>query len=254
MKPLRPFSLGILSAAMIAAAPALPTAALAEVPVIVLINPNSNADATKGMADLARGVAGDRATIVERTNTGVPALLTTPEDMVNATEGVAGIGQQVATEPGVAAIIVSAFSDPGLPRNCANPCRMSWHPALARRRFTQPPGCRSASIVTITPDEGLIESFRLQAEELGYAGQYRGVTVTEGDPKELVKDADALDAALTGAVERSIANDGVQAIIMGGGPLSGPAMRIQDKFEVPLVIAVAAATRAALDGIAAKAE
>ena len=254
MKPLRPFSLGILSAAMIAATPALPTAALAEVPVIVLINPNSNADATKGMADLARGVAGDRATIVERTNTGVPALLTTPEDMVNATKGVAGIGQQVATEPGVAAIIVSAFSDPGLPELRESVSNVGIHGIGEAAFHEAAKDGRSFSIVTITPDEGLIESFRLRAEELGYAGQYRGVTVTEGDPKELVKDADALDAALTGAVERSIANDGVQAIIMGGGPLSGPAMRIQDKFEVPLVIAVAAATRAALDGIAAKAE
>lgn len=254
MKPLRPLSLGILSAAMIAATPALPTPALAETPVIVLINPNSNADATKGMADLARGVAGDRATIVERTNTGVPALLTTPEDMVNATKGVAAIGQEAASDPGVAAIIVSAFSDPGLPELRETVSNVGIYGIGEAAFHEAAKDGRAFSIVTITPDQGLIESFSLRAEELGYADQYRGVTVTEGDPKELVKDADALDAALTGAVERSIANDGVQAIIMGGGPLSAPAMRIQDRFEVPLVIAVAAATRAALDDIAAKAE
>lgn len=223
--------------------------ALAETPAIVLINPNSNAEATRSMADLARGVAGDRATIVERTNAGVPALLTTPEDMANAARGVAAIGQEVAAEPGVAAVIVAAFSDPGLPelRQAVTGIGVF---GIGEEAFHEAArDGRPFSIVTITPDEGLLESFRLRAEELGYADQYRGVTVTEGDPNELVKDADALDAALADAVEQAIAEKGAAAIIMGGGPLSAPAMRIQDKFQVPLVVAVAAATRAALAGI-----
>lgn len=219
---------------------------LAETPAIVLINPNSNADATRSMADLARGVAGDRATIIERTNEGVPALLTTPEDMVNAAKGVAAIGRQAAGEPGVAAVIVAAFSDPGLPelREAVTGIGVFGIGEAAFHEAAR--GGRPFSIVTITPDEGLIESFRLRAEELGYAVQYHGVTVTPGDPTELVKDADALDAALTDAVQRAIAEKGVEAIIMGGGPLSAPAMRIQDRFEIPLVVAVAAATEAAL--------
>lgn len=223
--------------------------ALAETPAIVLINPNSNAEATRSMADLARGVAGDRATIVERTNAGVPALLTTPEDMANAARGVAAIGQEVAAEPGVAAVIVAAFSDPGLPelRQAVTGIGVF---GIGEEAFHEAArDGRPFSIVTITPDEGLLESFRLRAEELGYADQYRGVTVTEGDPNELVKDAEALDAALADAVERAIAEKGAAAIIMGGGPLSAPSMRIQDKFQVPLVVAVAAATRAALAGI-----
>lgn len=225
----------------------------ADMPKIVLINPNSNADATKSMADLARGVAGDRAEIVERTNTGVPALLTTPEDMVNATNGVVAIGQEVAAEPGVAAIIVSAFSDPGLPelRTALPDARVYGIGEAAFHEAAK--GGRPFSIVTITPDERLIESFRLRADELGYAAQYHGVKVTPGDPKELVKDPAALDAALADAVQRAIDEDKVEAIIMGGGPLSAPAMRIQDRFSVPLVIAVAAATNSALDGIKAPA-
>lgn len=229
-----------------AAVLALGLPAMSEQPRIVLINPNSNADATRSMADLARGVAGDRAIIVERTNEGVPALLTTPEDMVNATKGVAAIGQEVASEPGVAAIIVAAFSDPGLPELRASVTDVAVH-GIGEAAFHEAArDGRPFSIVTITPDKGLIESFRLRAEELGYGDQYHGVKVTPGDPTELVKDPDALDAALIEAVQRAIAEDSVQAIIMGGGPLSAPAMRIQDRFEVPLVVAVAAATNAAL--------
>lgn len=248
-----------LSRSLPAVAVVLMTAAttsplMAETPKIVLINPNSNADATRGMADLARGVAGDRAEIIERTNEGVPALLTTPEDMVNATNGVAAIGTAAASEPGVAAIIVAAFSDPGLPELRA---AIDGTPVFGIGEAAFHEAARDGrpfSIVTITPDEGLIESFRLRAVELGYGDQYRGVKVTPGDPTELVKDPDALDAALVDAVERAIAEDDVQAIIMGGGPLSAPAMRIQDRFEVPLVIAVAAATNAALADIGAAAE
>ncbi|MFT4012155.1 MAG: aspartate/glutamate racemase family protein [Paracoccus sp. (in: a-proteobacteria)] len=226
----------------------------AETAKIVLINPNSNAEATKGMADLARGVADGRAEIVERTNEGVPALLTTPEDMANASKGVAAIGASAAAEPGVAAIIVAAFSDPGLPELRA---AVSGTPifGIGEAAFHEAAkGGRTFSIVTITPDKGLIESFRLRAEALGYSGQYRGVKVTPGDPKELVKDPAALDAALADAVRRAIAEDQAQAVIMGGGPLSAPAMRIRDQFKIPLVIAVAAATNAALAKIGAASE
>lgn len=238
----------LMTAAMIAL---ISSNAMAEVPRIVLINPNSNADATKGMADLAREVAGDRAIIVEKTNSNVPALLTTPDDMVKATQGVVRIGLDAAQDPDVAAIIVAAFSDPGLPelREAIDNIGIFGIGEAAFHEAAK--GGRPFSIVTITPDAGLIESFRQRAEELGYADQYRGVTVTSGDPGSLVQDADALDQALVKAVQQSIDEDEVKAIIMGGGPLSAPAMRIQNRFELPLVVAVSAATNAALAQIGA---
>lgn len=96
--------------------------------------------------------------------------------------------------------------------------------------------------MTITPDEGLIEAFRLRAGKLGSADQYRRIPVTDGASKELVKDPDAL----TAAVEKAIAEKSVSAIVIGSGPLFAPALRIQPRFQAPLVAAVAAATRAAL--------
>ncbi len=100
--------------------------------------------------------------------------------------------------------------------------------------------------MTITPDEGLIESFRLRAGKLGSADQYRRITATDGASKELVKDPDTLNAALNAAVEKAIAEKSVSAIVIGSGPLFAPALRIQPRFQAPLVVAVAAATRAAL--------
>lgn len=82
--------------------------------IIVLINPNSNAKATKSMADLARAESKGVALVEERSNEGAPPLLTTPKDMQNAVSGVVKIGVEAAKDKRVSAIIVSAFSDPGL--------------------------------------------------------------------------------------------------------------------------------------------
>ena len=109
---------------------------------------------------------------------------------------------------------------------------------------------RPFGIVTVTPDEELTESFRQKAVALGYEAQYRGVRVTPGDPTELVQDPDRLDAALTDAVRQSVTEDGAEAVIMGGGPLSASAIRLQPQFEQPLVIAVTAAARAVVKQIA----
>lgn len=216
------------------------------VPAIVLINPNSNENATRSMAGIAQSVAGDKVRIIERTNENVPALLTTLEDMVNAAAGVASIGAAAATEPGVVGIIVSAFSDPGLNELRAKVSNVAVVGIGEEAFHEAASGGRPFSIVTITPDAGLVESFRARAEELGYLDQYRGVVVTPGDPKEIVKDSALLDEALAQAVDKTIREEGVQAVIMGGGPLSAPAVRIQSRFDVPLVVAVAAATRAVL--------
>lgn len=213
------------------------------VPKFVLINPNSNGNATTSMAGIARNVAGKRAFIVEQTNLSAPSLLTTPDDMVVATTGVVEIGKAVAEVPEVAGIMVSAFSDPGLKElRAVLPSHLpvvgigeeAFHEAAV--------GGQPFAIVTITPDPALLASFSDKAEELGYGSQYLGVVVTDGDPNEILKDEARLDAALTTAVNEATAK-GAKAIIMGGGPLSAPATRIQPKVEVPLVIAVEAATR-----------
>ena len=76
--------------------------------------------------------------------------------------------------------------------------------------------------------------------------------VTPGDPMELVKSPAKLGAALAKAVKESIEKDGANAVIMGGGPLSASALRLQPQFDVPLIVAVNAAARAAVKAIEAK--
>jgi allantoin racemase len=189
--------------------------------VIVLINPNSNAAVTHTMAELARAEIGTVATVNEMSNSGVPPLLTTPEDMANAIPGVVAAGVEAAKNPQVSAIIVAAFGDPGL----AELRETVGVPVfgIGEEAFREAAeGGRPFGIATITPNPELVASFKARAEALGFGAQYRGVRVTPGDPKEIVKDPAKLDAALAEAVRESIEKDGAQAVIMGGGPLSGP--------------------------------
>ncbi|WP_146140465.1 aspartate/glutamate racemase family protein [Zobellella endophytica] len=212
---------------------------------IVLINPNSNEQATQSMVDLARLESAGAVKVLGRSNTGAPALLTTPQDMLDAVAGVVAIGVEAATDEQVAALIVSAFSDPGLAELRAAVDIPVF--GIGEEVFHEAArGNRGFGIVTVTPDEALIESFRQKATELGYESLYRGTRVTSGDPMELVKSPAELDQALAAAVTESVELDGAQAVIMGGGPLSASALRLQPDFEVPLVVAVNAATRAAV--------
>lgn len=242
----------LLCGATVAATPALAQSTAPPAgsePVIVLINPNSNADATRSMTELARIETEGAARVEGVSNAGAPPLLTTPQHMQDAIPGVVAAGVEAARN-GAAAIIVAAFSDPGLEELRAEVDVPVF--GIGESVFHEvAEGGRPFGIVTVTPDQGLIDSFRDRAAALGYAGQYRGVRVTPGDPTELVQSPERLDAALAEAARASIDEDGAQAIIMGGGPLSASALRLQTDFEVPLVVAVNAAARAALRAIAA---
>lgn len=215
-------------------------------PKFVLINPNSNSKATTSMAGIAQNVAGTNAVIVEQTNSSAPSLLTTPDDMIIATKGVVEIGKAVAKESDVKGIIVSAFSDPGLKELRAVLPNHVPVVGIGEEAFHEAgANGQPFAIVTITPDPALLASFKDKADELGYTKQYLGVVVTDGDPNEILKDEKRLDEALTKAVHEATAK-GAKAIIMGGGPLSAPATRIQPNVKVPLVIAVESATRTLL--------
>ena len=216
---------------------------------LVLINPNSSTAATAAMVVLAEREAAGRVKVQGISNTGAPALLQTPQDMHEAAAGVVALGVEAAADERVAALIVSAFSDPGLE---ALRARVSipvfgigeavFHEAAR--------GGRPFGIVTVTPDAQLLASFRQKADALGYGPQYCGARVTTGDPQALVAFPEQLDAALAAAVRASIEQDAAQAVIMGGGPLSAAAIRLQPQFEVPLLVAVTAAVRAAVRAMA----
>jgi Asp/Glu/hydantoin racemase len=218
--------------------------------VIVLINPNSNAKTTRSMVSHAARAAGDAARVVGESNEGVPPLLTTPQDLAAAGPGVVKIGIAAALDPRVRAIIVAAFGDPGLDELRATISKPVF--GIREQAFrTAAEGGRVFGIATTIPDPGLHETFRKAAVALGYESRFLGTRAAPDDPTTLMaKSPPEIDAALARAVIASIA-DGAQAVIIGGGPLTSSALRLQPQFEIPLIIPVIAATEAAVREIAA---
>ena len=200
------------------------------------------------MAEIAAKETEAVAKVEGNSNEGVPPLLTTPQDLANAIPGVVKIGVEAAKDDRVAAIIIAAFGDPGLEELRAQvevPVfgirEQAFHEAA---RDGRPFG-----VATTTPDPGLLEGFRQTAVALGYADQFRGTRATPGDPNALMaKSPDELDAALAEAVRASIA-DGAEAVIIGGGPLTASALRLQPQFDIPLVVPVIAAAQAAAEEV-----
>jgi Asp/Glu/hydantoin racemase len=238
----------VLGALVAPLASAQETAPAAGGKLVVLINPNSNADTTKSMAGIAATAMGGVAAVEGKSNEGVPPLLTTPKDLEDAIPGVVKIGVEAAKDDHVAAIIIAAFGDPGLAELRAAVTK----PVFGIREEAFHEAARDGrpfGVATTTPQ--LADSFRVTAEMMGYADLYRGTRVTPGDPKELMKSPEQLDAALAEAVRASIA-DGARAVIIGGGPLTASALRLQPEFDIPLVVPVIAAAGAAAKAVAEK--
>ena len=223
--------------------------AIADEKIILLINPNSNEDTTRSMTEIAATATEGVATVEGRSNEGVPPLLTTPKDLQDAIPGVVKIGVEAAKDERVSAIIVAAFGDPGLEELRAEVDLPVF--GIREQAFHEAAkGGRPFGIATTTPDPGLAEAFRQTAAALGYEDQFRGTRATPGDPNELMaKSPDELDAALAEAVRASMA-DGAEAVIIGGGPLTASALRLQPQFDIPLIVPVIAAAQAAAAEVA----
>ena len=200
------------------------------------------------MVEQAQTVLGSGVRVIGKTNTSAPLLLATPADMQLAEQGVLALGLEAAQAltdlDKTGAIIIAAFSDPGLSALRAQLAMPVF--GIGESVFIEAAAdARRFGIVTITPDADLLASFSARATALGVSEQYCGVRVTQGDAQTLLANPALLDTALSAAITESI-HDGAQAIILGGGPLSAAAERLPSQFDVPLLNPVAAAAKAAI--------
>lgn len=205
---------------------------------ILLINPNSAADTTVMMTDIARSHLPPGFSIEGVTAEHGPPMILTPAALAAAEKRV--VRMAFARRDAVQGIIVSAFGDPGL--------------AILRQRLAIPAtglceasmieaaeGGRRFGIATVTPD--LVASFAATANMLGLDRNYAGTRLTFGDPQELAKDHQRLTRALEIAIRECIELDGADSVIVGGGPLGQAAESLQGRFTIPVIAPIRSATR-----------
>jgi allantoin racemase len=215
---------------------------------ILLINPNSSVATTAMMVAIARSAAVDGFDIDSATATRAPQMIVTPDALDAASTEVLEIAR--SNRHACDGIIVAAFGDPGL----AGIKAAIERPAVGigeSSMLAAAENGRRFGVATTTP---LLEA-KIDAlpEALGLRSRYTGTRFAEGDPQELMRDLARLRAALAGAVEACIAQDGAEAVIIGGGPLGEATRELQPMFAVPIIAPIPSAVARIIRLITARA-
>ncbi|MDM0066500.1 aspartate/glutamate racemase family protein [Variovorax sp. J31P207] len=212
---------------------------------ILLINPNSSSATTAMMVAIAAGDAPPGYRVEGRTAQDGPPMIVNPSELDAAALEVERTWRGGGTH--WAGVIISAFGDPGIERVRA----VSRVPVVGIAEASMreaSAGGRRFGIATVTPD--LVGPIEGRARALGLLAVYAGIRLTDGDPRQLAADPLALEEALARAVQRSIDDDGAEAVIIGGGPLGQAAIGLQGRFAVPVIAPIPAAMRLLMSRLA----
>ncbi|MGW9414659.1 aspartate/glutamate racemase family protein [Arthrobacter cupressi] len=219
---------------------------------LLLINPNTNGATTRRMVAIAGSAMPDGQTVEGATaRWGAPLI---DDDAKLAASADAALELAASMELSrYLGVIVAAFGDPGLEAlKAASPVPVT---GIAEAGMIEAAaGGRRFSIVTTTPQ--LAKAIHCKVVDYGFGDLFAGLQLTEGEPAELMRDPEQLEARLALACETAVSNDGAEALIIGGGPLASAAASLRGRFSVPIVEPVPAAarlalTRAAMAGVGA---
>jgi Asp/Glu/hydantoin racemase len=204
---------------------------------LVLVNPNTSRASTEAMITIGRGCAQNGLSIRGVTAPFGAALITDEEALEQAALAVVSLAPRLRRTV-CDGVIVSAFGDPGLQRlrealdvPVTGIAEAGMGAAAEKsRRF---------AVVTTTP--GLTGVIARAAARYGYAAQFAGTFLTEGDPVALMAKPDTLVSALEATCRTAIREGGAETIVIGGGPLAPAARALAATLGVALIEPVPAA-------------
>lgn len=213
---------------------------------LALINPNSNADATRFMAEIARGALPAEFAVSEHTMEDGPAVVSNEAELAAASERVIDRARLLERN-GAEAILVSGFGDPGvrtLKDELSVPVTGIAEAGIAAagtlgRRF---------SIITTT--DQLEASIAHSVESYGYKDQFASIRITSGDMHTTMANLELLKSALMDTARLCLENDGAEVLLIGGGPLAPAARELAERLSYPVIEPVRAG--ALLAGFRAK--
>lgn len=198
---------------------------------LLIVNPNTSEGVTARIRSAAEAVAlpGDRFTTISAASG--PRLIVTEEDASAATEGV--LAAVARHEGEIDGIVLASFGDTGAEslrlRHPRTPIAGIAQAAFAAARQI---GGRFA-IVTFAPE--VVPSLRMMAERHGMEESLSRIAAVprplSHDPAEV---ADRLFEELR-ELCLSTMSEGIDCIILGGGPLAGLAGRLGPSCPIPLI-------------------
>ncbi len=197
---------------------------------IALLNPNTDAAATRRMVAVAQAACPAEVQVIGFTAPLGAPLITDERQLAEAAPAVVALASQLGGRFGGA--IVAGFGDPGL--------------SAARDVFSGPivgigesairkaaDGGRRFAVATTTPD--MVAHIERGVAALGVGGQFEGVFLTEGNAIAVTGDADRLVRELARALAAIAARTRSAAIVIGGGPLADAAKALQAPSGVEIV-------------------
>ena len=203
---------------------------------VALLNPNSNTATTEAMLVLARAAAPAGMILTGFTADRTPPILTRPSDLEEAADWVGSMLPDLAAA-GFAAVLVAAFGDPGVDlHRAALPIPLV---GIAEAGMTLAArGGRRFAVVTTTPE--FAAPIAARAAALGLGDRLASVRITPGDPLEVMGDEGRLERALVEIALAAVAQDGAEAVLVGGGPLGPVAAGVAERVAIPVIEPIAA--------------
>ena len=206
---------------------------------ILIINPNTNPLTTRRIAEVASSVAMPTKIDAISAQSGITAIENPEQSTIAAPIVVRLIAEQAEHYD---VTIIAAFSDPGLfeaRKITAKPVIGIAESAMLKAAEFGP------KFTIITLGEKFRDPIRNHAEACGIGNSLANVRILPWSVSEVGGNQGQYLEAFRLECERAIEEDGAQAIIIGGGPLSGMADKIVDELSVPVLDGVACATQRA---------
>ncbi|RVU19012.1 aspartate/glutamate racemase family protein [Methylobacterium oryzihabitans] len=211
---------------------------------LLLLNPNTSRDVTELMRVTGAAAAAPGTEIVTMTaSRGVPYIATRAEAQI----GGALVLEMLAEAPRPDAAIVAAFGDPGL--------------LGARELFDFPViGLAEAAMLSacllggrfgiVTFARALVPWYVECVAAHGLTGRCAAVRALEGRFASLSDVQSEKEDQLLDLARAVVAEDGADALIFAGAPLTGLGARVRDRMPVPVVDQVVAAVKLAEAAVA----
>jgi Asp/Glu/hydantoin racemase len=210
---------------------------------IALVNPNTSAATLERMLAAARPLLPPGfALLGAAAERGASMILDEAALAVSADE-VVRIGTALA--PGCEGIVVAAFGDPGVERLR----RLVDVPVLGIGEAAMRAASERGRFGVATTTPLLAAAIERLAAAIAAPGQFGGVRLADGDPLALAADPALQTERLFEAVQRSLEHDRVDAVVIGGGPLSDSARALRERYGECVVEPVPAAMQRMIETI-----
>jgi allantoin racemase len=206
---------------------------------LLLINPNTSAAMTDGIAAAARAVAAPGTQIVATQPSFGPASI---EGHYDEAFAAAGVAEQVRlhADAGFDGVVIACFGDPGL--DAAREASRAPVLGVAEAAFHAASFVATGFSVVTTMTRTCVIAERL-LQRYGFAHVCRGVHGTDIPVLALEDGGDAVFAQIEAACREALARDRSGAIVLGCAGMAELAQRLQARLGVPVIDGVSAAVK-----------